>query len=612
MLQNMGMKGRMLTAVCGTVFLSFTVALGYITYAAFSTTETEASDKCREMSMRYGAIVKSELDGALDLAGNIATCVAAAKNSAVPTDRAALIQTLRQYLDANATFLGVWNVWEPNALDGRDAEFVGQPGCDGAGRFVAYWNHVVEMKLEPCVDYDKPAPASDYYLRPLRSGKPVLMQPFTYPIQGKEVTVVSACSPILVGGKAVGAAGADFSMDSFREMVGKIHPYGSGTAFLVAHDGVLVAYPKADMVGKPLGEAWKNQAAVDAVKNGKEFKEITTIPGVTTEDSMVILTPIAVDKAGVSWSLGIVAPMSKVLENARWIRNIGALIGLLGLVVVFLAVYLLTTRTVTPLLDVARGLDDGAVQVTAAAGEVARSSQSMSEMSSQAAASVEETGASLDEMSRMTARNSDNAKAARAIVMETTSQIQSASEDMNRLKNSMDEITNAGRETQKIVKTIDEIAFQTNLLALNAAVEAARAGEAGAGFAVVADEVRSLARRAAEAARTTSTLIENSVQSTQKLNADTARTEAGFAKVREKAGQLLGLVSEISAASDEQSQGVAHINQAMASINDMVQQNASGSEESAASAEELNAQAEAMRAYVRQLLEVIGGRAAQV
>ena len=90
--------------------------------------------------------------------------------------------------------------------------------------------------------------------------------------------------------------------------------------------------------------------------------------------------------------------------------------------------------------------------------------------------------------------------------------VNQANDSMVELTVSMDEILKAGEETQKIIKTIDEIAFQTNLLALNAAVEAARAGEAGAGFAVVADEVRSLAIRAADAAKNTANLIEGTAK----------------------------------------------------------------------------------------------------
>jgi len=97
-------------------------------------------------------------------------------------------------------------------------------------------------------------------------------------------------------------------------------------------------------------------------------------------------------------------------------------------------------------------------------------------------------------------------------MQETSKDVDSASNSMGDLTTSMVDISKASEETQKIIKTIDEIAFQTNLLALNAAVEAARAGEAGAGFAVVAEEVRNLAMRSADAAKNTADLIEDTVK----------------------------------------------------------------------------------------------------
>ena len=99
----------------------------------------------------------------------------------------------------------------------------------------------------------------------------------------------------------------------------------------------------------------------------------------------------------------------------------------------------------------------------------------------------------------MTQQNASNANEADSLMRETNEVVSRADASMVNLTSSMEEISTASEETQKIIKAIDEIAFQTNLLALNAAVEAARAGEAGAGFAVVADEVRNLALRAAEA-----------------------------------------------------------------------------------------------------------------
>jgi methyl-accepting chemotaxis protein len=147
-------------------------------------------------------------------------------------------------------------------------------------------------------------------------------------------------------------------------------------------------------------------------------------------------------------------------------------------------------------------------------------------------------------------------------------------------------------ETAKIIKTIDEIAFQTNLLALNAAVEAARAGEAGAGFAVVADEVRNLAMRAAEAAKTTAGLIEENIKDIKEGSELVASTDEAFKQlVRDNSNKVGELVGEIAAASQEQSQGVEQVNNAMADMDKITQQNAASAEQSASASEQLNSQA---------------------
>jgi methyl-accepting chemotaxis protein len=174
------------------------------------------------------------------------------------------------------------------------------------------------------------------------------------------------------------------------------------------------------------------------------------------------------------------------------------------------------------------------------------------------------------------------------------------------LTGAMHDISSASRETSKIVKTIDEIAFQTNLLALNAAVEAARAGEAGAGFAVVAAEVRNLAMRAAEAAKNTALLIENTVKKVGDGSQLAGKTGEEFIQVVDSIGKVGSLLAEIMAASNEQAKGVEEISSAVAEMDSVVNQNAASSEQSAAASEELSRQSQSLFDLVEELRRMVG------
>jgi len=275
------------------------------------------------------------------------------------------------------------------------------------------------------------------------------------------------------------------------------------------------------------------------------------------------------------------------------------------IVMLFFSLRMLLIRPINKVID---GLDAAAEEVSIAADHITTSGQSLAEGASEQAAAIEETSSSLEEMSSITKQNADNASHADSLMRDANQIVAKANESMSRLTVAMQDISNASQETSKIIKTIDEIAFQTNLLALNAAVEAARAGEAGAGFSVVADEVRNLAMRAADAARNTSHLIEGIVVKVKEGYGLVELTDKAFVTVANKASEVGKLVSEISASSREQAQGVEHVNIAVSEMDKVVQQNAANAEEFASSSEQLSGQAEQMKVYVEALEGVIQGK----
>lgn len=256
---------------------------------------------------------------------------------------------------------------------------------------------------------------------------------------------------------------------------------------------------------------------------------------------------------------------------------------------------------------VANDLAGSAHEVGSASQVVASSSQVLAQGASEQAAAVEETTASLEEILSMAKQNAANALQAKNLRSQADEIVARVEEYLNNTTTAVAEAKRTSEETGKIVKSIDEFAFQTNLLALNAAVEAARAGEAGAGFAVVADEVRNLAMRAAEAAKKTSSLIENTMAMVKRSSELVQMTGETFKDNVNIHGKLGSFIEEVAETSQEQSHGISQIGQAVAEIDKVMQNMAANAEESASAAEQMSSLATVMDENVLSLVRLFSG-----
>jgi methyl-accepting chemotaxis protein len=241
----------------------------------------------------------------------------------------------------------------------------------------------------------------------------------------------------------------------------------------------------------------------------------------------------------------------------------------------------------TTIVSAVRGNADS---VSTASAEIAQGNHDLSARTEQQASALEETAAAMEELSSTVRQNADNAHQANQLAASASTVAVKGGEVVALVVDTMKDINVSSRKISDIISVIDGIAFQTNILALNAAVEAARAGEQGRGFAVVASEVRSLAGRSAEAAKEIKTLINASVERVEHGSALVDQAGATMTEVVTSIRRVADLMGEISAASSEQSQGVAQVGEAVTQMDQATQQNAALVEEMAAAASSLKSQ----------------------
>ena len=620
MLSRLGVGMQMVLAFVLVSVISIALQLGVTTRLVSESTTRDALTILDEMASKYSAEMKYFLDNGLNLAGNARSAVVASREigeqKQEPPSREETIIHLKALLRDNPSIMGMWTGWEPNRFDGRDADFVNTNAHDATGRFVpSIIASDGKIVVEPLVDYDKPG-TGDYYQLALKSGRDVVLEPYSYNMAGKMTLLTTMSVPVIENGKAVGVVGVDVSLGYITELMSAIKPMGVGQVILVSPGGLIVGHSDVSLVGQKFSDTPRGRLLSKEMGTAASAKKplVEVIPGAWIggqEDAAVAIYPFTPKGADTQWTFVALAPMSKVLESSRSLVNTGLWVGagvlVLAIIIGLLAVKVVVGGLTRRIMVVVRDLEEIASEVTSGAGSINQSSQSISDGAQSQAASLEEISAALEEISSMARTAADNSRSANANSKATIEVISDGSESMHAMQEAMTEISQATGQISNVVRTIEEIAFQTNLLALNASVEAARAGEAGAGFAVVADEVRNLALRSAESVRSTDSLISSTTNRVGHGAQTAAKLEESFQRIESSFQEINELVAQIDTAANEQSIGIDQVNQSVQIMDKVTNENVAAVNNLAEATGRLSDQAVGMTDVISQLLATIGG-----
>ncbi|MDX2109419.1 MAG: methyl-accepting chemotaxis protein [Verrucomicrobiota bacterium] len=582
------MQRKLLLGVGLLVSLPLIITIAFTQRRVASEMELQASQRlsaiAEEKAVEVSMLLETHAAASRILASQDYVKEALAKRNGggfTDADRPQVNQRLMDYLNsAGGHFQGVW-------LCDRNGFIFS--GALGSGDSSVYNNLNVSERA---------------YLAAARSTRAtVIDDPVFSKVAGEPILVF--CTPLYSeSGEFVGLAGLSMLHSKLNNLVCGRKIGQKGYAFMVNAKGLMIAHPDKDRVMKLDFTTVKGAEdfAHEMITGKTVVQAYTSSTGI---DKLAACYPVQVKQWSIAASMDADeyrAPLRKV-QNTSYTLAGAITLAAMGLIAWF-------SRIITkPIMYVATELRHGANEVSMGAQSISKSGSDLSNSATQQAAALEETASSVEEINSMTQRNNGEAERAEALVNHSAQTYTEVDSILDGLRSSMAEVMRDNAEIQKIVKTIDEIAFQTNILALNAAVEAARAGEAGAGFAVVADEVRALARRAADAARSTSDIIDKSVVKIRGIDDRVAQTTSAYKSVRDDSVTLGTLVASIARASREQTTGLAQISTAISSLDATVQQNAAAAEESAAASEQLNAQSAVMHQMVGKLVTVVMGTA---
>lgn len=342
----------------------FVTVVSLITYATFTTRDIaikNARNQAIVVTNEYASIINNKFSSAMDASRTLANMFStlADENYALSLSRRELLGVTKNVLEGNPDLFATWTYWEPNAFDGRDAEFKNQLGCNSDGRAHSWFTRTetgnIEMQVSASTEENDIA---EWYAIPKSTKKEWVTTPYTWPMKGKEVLFTSIEAPILVDSTYLGVVGNDVSIDFLQYLVDTVSIYnGKAEISIFSHSATIAGYKgHPEWLGKTVKEVFPEQ--YDNIASLIENAEQKVV---TTDSYLQVATPIHISGTDITWMLMFKIPLDIITAEANGMMWMQIIIGFILLVISVTVVIFFVSRIVRPINKTAGYLEKIAI-----------------------------------------------------------------------------------------------------------------------------------------------------------------------------------------------------------------------------------------------------------